>query len=252
MKSFLSGKHLPFPNVFLLIVLSVYMSWKKKDKSARIIISIAIGWFLVISTSFIPKLLVSNLENRYKVFSLQSLAGNSKPVNILVLGAGFSDDDRFPPNNNLSETALARLCEGIRIHRIIPGSTLITSAKGWENEISQAEVTAQAAIVLGVDSLRIKMQKKPENTWQEAEQYKQLFGDSAQLILVTSASHMPRAIYLFQKEGLHPIAAPANHQIKIGKHKRFWDWLPSIGNIIRMEFAFHEYIGLVWAKVISS
>ena len=252
MKSFLSGLLLPLPILFLLIVLSVYMSWKKKDKSARIIISIAIGWFLVISTSFIPKLLVSNLENRYKVFSLQSLAGNSKPVNILVLGAGFSDDDRFPPNNNLSETALARLCEGIRIHRLIPGSTLITSAKGWEVEISQAEVTAQAAVVLGVDSAHIKMQKKPENTQQEAEQYKQLFGDSAQLILVTSATHMPRAMYLFQKEGLHPIAAPANHQIKIGKHKRFWDWLPSIGNIIRMEFAFHEYIGLVWAKVISS
>ncbi len=252
MKSFLSGLLLPLPILFLLIVLSVYMSWKKKDKSARIIISIAIGWFLVISTSFIPKLLVSNLENRYKVFSLQSLAGNSKPVNILVLGAGFSDDDRFPPNNNLSETALARLCEGIRIHRIIPGSTLITSAKGWENEISQAEVTAQAAIVLGVDSLRIKMQKKPENTWQEAEQYKQLFGDSAQLILVTSSSHMPRAIYLFQKEGLHPIAAPANHLIKIGKHKRFWDWLPSVDNIQKMECAIHEFLGLVWAKALKN
>ena len=252
MKSFLSGLLLPLPILFLLIVLSVYMSWKKKDKSARIIISIAIGWFLVISTSFIPKLLVSNLENRYKVFSLQSLAGNSKPVNILDLGAGFSDDDRFPPNNNLSETALARLCEGIRIHRIIPGSTLITSAKGWENEISQAEVTAQAAIVLGVDSLRIKMQKKPENTWQEAEQYKQLFGDSAQLILVTSSSHMPRAIYLFQKEGLHPIAAPANHLIKIGKHKRFWDWLPSVDNIQKMECAIHEFLGLVWAKALKN
>ena len=252
MKSFLSGLLLPLPILFLLIVLSVYMSWKKKDKSARIIISIAIGWILVISTSFIPKLLVSNLENRYKVFSLQSLAGNSKPVNILVLGAGFSDDDRFPPNNNLSETALARLCEGIRIHRIIPGSTLITSAKGWENEISQAEVTAQAAIVLGVDSLRIKMQKKPENTWQEAEQYKQLFGDSAQLILVTSSSHMPRAIYLFQKEGLHPIAAPANHLIKIGKHKRFWDWLPSVDNIQKMECAIHEFLGLVWAKALKN
>lgn len=209
---------------------------------------ISIGWFLVISTSFIPKLLVSSLENRYKVFALKSLDGNAKPVNILVLGAGFSDDDRFPPNNNLSETALARLCEGIRIHRLIPGSTLITSAKGWEDEISQAEVTAQAAIVLGVDSTQIKMQKKPENTQQEAEQYKQLFGDSAQLILVTSATHMPRAIYLFQKEGMHPIAAPANHQIKIGKHKRFWDWLPSADNIRQMECAFHEYLGMIWVS----
>ncbi|MEI7526542.1 MAG: ElyC/SanA/YdcF family protein [Mariniphaga sp.] len=252
MKSFISGLLLPLPILILLILLACYLSWKKRERSARITLIISIGWFLVVSTSLIPKLLVSNLENRYKVFSLKSLAGNSKPVNILVLGAGFSDDDRFPPNNNLSETALARLCEGIRIHRLIPGSTLITSAKGWENEISQAEITAQAAIVLGVDSSRIKMQQKPENTHQEAEQYKLLFGDSAQLILVTSATHMPRAIYLFQKEGLHPVAAPANHLIKIGKHKRFWDWLPSVDNIQKMECAIHEFLGLVWAKALKN
>lgn len=249
LKSILAGLLLPLPILFLLFVLSGYLSWKKRHKSARIMLIISIIWFLVISTSFIPKLLISNLENQYKVFSLKSLIRNSKPVNILVLGAGFSDDDRFPPNNNLSETALARLCEGIRIHRLVPGSTLITSAKGWEDEISQAEVTAQAAIVLGVDSAQIKMQKKPETTQQEAQQYKQLFGDSAQLILVTSATHMPRAMYLFQKEGLHPIAAPANHLIKIGKHKRFWDWLPSSDNIRKIECAVHEYLGLIWARV---
>jgi len=208
---------------------------------------ISIAWFLIISTSFIPNLLISNLENRYKAFSLKSIVGNSKPVNILVLGAGFSDDDLLPPNDKLSETALSRLCEGIRIHRLIPGSTLITSAKGWKNEISQAEVTAQAAMVLGVDSAQIKMQKKPENTQQEAEQYKLLFGDSAQLILVTSATHMPRAMFLFQKEGLHPVAAPANHLIKREKHKPFRDWLPSADNIRKMECAFHEYLGLIWA-----
>ena len=248
MKSFLSGLILPLPILMLFILLACFLSWKKRYWSARLVVVLSIGWFLVISTSFIPKLLVSNLENRYTVFSLKSLDGNSKPVNILVLGAGFSDDDRFPPNNNLSETALARLCEGIRIHRLIPGSTLVTSASGWENEITQAEVTAQAAVVLGVDSTRIKMQQKPKNTQQEAEQYKQLFGDSAQLILVTSATHIPRAMYLFQEMGLHPIAAPASHQIKIGKHKRFWDWLPSTGNIVRMECAVHEYVGMLWAK----
>jgi len=69
----------------------------------------------------------------------------------------------------------------------------------------------------------MKMQKKPENTQQEAEQYKLLFGDSAQLILVTSALHMPRTMFLFQKEGLYPVATPTNHLIKIGKDKRFRD-----------------------------
>ena len=58
---------------------------------------------------------------------------------------------------------------------------------------------------------------------------------------------MPRAMYLFQKTGLNPLAAPTNHLIKKGKHTCFWDWLPSSANIRKMECAIHEYAGLAWA-----
>jgi len=249
MRSILSGLILPFSIFWLLIGIAAFFYFIKKNRISLRLFIISIIWLLTISTSFLPNFLVSHLEDLYNTFSVTNLIKNQKPVNILVLGAGYSDDERFPSINNLAEAALGRLCEGIRIHRLIPGSFIVTSASGYENEITQAEVTRQAAIVLGIDSLQIKMQKKPKNTRQEASEYKRLFGDTAKLILVTSAIHMPRAMKMFRKAGLNPLPAPTNHLIKKGKHKDFWFWLPAAGNIQKMESAVHEYVGLAWADV---
>ena len=76
-----------------------------------------------------------------------------------------------------------------------------------------------------------------------------MHGDSTQLIVVTSAIHMPRSMYLFQKAGLNPIAAPTNHLVKTSLQHDPWYWNPSSYNIRKMEAAIHEYIGLFWSKL---
>ena len=249
MSSFLSFLILPLPLLIFLIIATVFFLWRKRQNISKSFLVITVGWLLLISIPFLPNMLVIELEDRYTTFSVTSLINNQQPVNILVLGAGHSDDQRFPANDNLAEPALVRLSEGIRIHRLIPGSFIVASASGYKNGITQAEVTRNAAILLGVDPSRIKMQKKPENTKQEASEYKRMFGDTAQLILVTSAIHMPRAMKLFRKVGLNPLPAPTNHLIKKGKHRDFGWWMPSSGNIRKMESAVHEYVGLVWADM---
>jgi uncharacterized SAM-binding protein YcdF (DUF218 family) len=193
-------------------------------------------------------MLVSYLENQYKVVSPNTYNENTKPVNILVLGGGHTNDNRLPATNQLSESALTRLVEGIRLHRQIPNSSLITSGYAGKEDISHAEVLAKAAVLLGVDEKNISTQSLPKNTWAEATEYKRIFGDSARLILVTSAIHMPRAMKLFHKAGIMPIAAPTNHLVKKGKHRDPWFWIPSSGNIQMMESAIHEYAGIVWAN----
>jgi uncharacterized SAM-binding protein YcdF (DUF218 family) len=166
------------------------------------------------------------------------------------LGGGHTNDSRLPANNQLAKGALARLAEGIRILNEVEGSVLVTS--GWSGKreaIPQAEVLAQTAVLLGVDSARIKKQILPKNTWMEASEYKRLFGDTATLVLVTSAIHMPRAMYLFQKAGLNPLPAPTDHLIKKGEKTNPLFWMPKAGNIAKTESAIHEYVGILWYKI---
>ena len=239
----------PLPVFWILTALAFLLY---KNGKRRIAITFGTGTVVLmalVSTPFIPLLLVNTLENQNGVVSIEELKKSEKPVNILVLGAGYTDDKRLPENSQLTTTGLARLTEGIRIHRQIAGSVLITSADAGIQEIPQAEVVAKAAVLLGVDESNIRKQLLPKNTWTEATEYKRLFGDTAQLVLVTSAIHMPRAMYLFQKAGLKPLAAPTDYLVKKEKKRGFRYLIPSPGHISRTEAALHEYIGLLWAKM---
>ncbi len=80
----------------------------------------------------------------------------------------------------------------------------------------------------------------------EAEEYVKNFRSENKLIVVTSDIHMPRAMLLFRRAGLDPIAAPTNQLIKYGSVKYPWRWMPSAGYIGMMESVIHDYAGILW------
>ena len=70
----------------------------------------------------------------------------------------------------------------------------------------------------------------------------------APFLLVTSASHMPRAMMLNRKAGLNPIPAPTARRAAgttLKSDPAFW--LPSAGALEMSERAIHEYLGIAWA-----
>jgi uncharacterized SAM-binding protein YcdF (DUF218 family) len=243
---------MPLPVFWILVILAVIFYFSRRRTSSRIFTIFSIIWLLTISTSFLPVCLVTGLENRYEVFNPDSFKQTDKPVHILVLGGGHSNDQHLPANSRLTEVALARLAEGIRLHRQITGSIIITSGWSSSGNMSQAEVLAETALLLGVDRAFLKMQTKPANTMGEAAEYKRLFGDSALLIVVTNAVHMRRAIYAFQKQGLDPVPAPTNHLIKKDENYNPWIGIPSSNNIRKMESAVHEYVGFLWYRLMGN
>jgi uncharacterized SAM-binding protein YcdF (DUF218 family) len=248
MREFLSVLVMPLSIFWLLLAISGTMLLLKKKKATKWLFFIALIWLLVISTKFVPDLLVSRLENRFRSFSKSDCASLKNPVNIIVLGGGHSDDNRFPVNDRLSGVALGRMIEGIRILKLIPGSNLITSGYAGRLSISQAEVLKETAVMLGVDSSKIKTLTTTRNTSDEANTYKAKFGSAGNIIVVTDAIHMPRAMMLFKKAGLSPIPAPTNHHIKKYTAASPFSWMPGSGNMSLMEIAVHEYVGLLWAK----
>ena len=251
-------------NIFWLLIGLYFVSGYKKYKHQNRFLYAALIWMLVTGTRWVPDLMVNGLEKKYDAFTKDDEGGQDS-VYIHVLGGGGNNDLDIPEQERLSQASLARMSEGIRIHRMIPNSKLIFSGYSSTKTVTQAALTKEAAIAMGMANEDIVILETPTTTEEEAMAYKAAFGHSdAKLILVTSDAHMPRAMYLFRKHGLDPVAAPADHILKrhFGKSDvsmfegvsatsimsgNYW-WKSHRSNIDKFYIAMHEYIGLLWAK----
>jgi len=129
----------------------------------------------------------------------------------------------------LKKNRLARVC--------------LISAISWLGLITTAGF-------LGVPPDDIRQFTTTKNTADEAATYRLTFGIQNKLYLVTNAVHMPRAMYLFRREGINVTAAPTNFLIKKGSVSHpFTAFIPRSDNLFRMEKAPHEYIGQLFASL---
>ena len=150
------------------------------------------------------------------------------------------------PSSNLISNSLPRLNEGIRLWRANPGSKLsLYRAAAKSNNVSTAEAGARVAQSLGVPPGDIITLDKPKDTEEEAAAVKQAIG-SAPFLLVTSASHLPRAMIFFQQAGLHPLPAPAN-QLAIDSPLNPWERaIPSPVWLMHSDRVGYETLGRIW------
>jgi uncharacterized SAM-binding protein YcdF (DUF218 family) len=216
---------------------------RSKDAIAPFVMS---GLLLyAFSLNSVSGYLIRPLENAYPPLILTSAEIVKKPVKwVVVLGAGHWTDKRLPPGAMLEEAALYRLNEGIRVANRFQDSILVLSGGKFKDEQSNAQVMAAAAIDLGFNPGRIMLSDKALDTHDEAMHIKILAGSDV-FVLVTSASHMLRAVKLFENQGLKPIPAPTCYQNK-GEPEYF---LPGADNIKTCHMAVHEYLGLAWSFV---
>ena len=86
---------------------------------------------------------------------------------------------------------------------------------------------------------------QPKDTEEEAVAVKQAIGN-APFLLVTSASHLPRAMIFFQQAGLHPLPAPAN-QLAIDSPLNPWERaIPSPVWLMHSDRVGYETLGRIW------
>lgn len=233
----------PFNLIWMLLLASLAAYFLRREILFRWLILITTVWFLLVSTPLVPTALINSLEDRYDPAYAEDLENPDAEYHIIVLGGGHGFDDRLPPNSLLSGNALGRLNEGIRLHRLLPNSKLVLSGYSASGRTSQAEMLQKTALLLGVEEEATILQTEPGNTYEEAKIYADTFGDSYPVILVTSATHMPRAMMLFENFGVEPVASPANYRLRGSwKEKRFG--LPSNGYISHMNSALYEYAAI--------
>lgn len=238
----------PVMFLYVLLLVSVLCHFFKKFSGRNIGITVTVIWFFIITTPYIPEFLLWSLEKKSTQLQASEIKNLKGEYDIIVLGSGHVYNKNLSANDQLSTDALSRLVEAIRIFRLKPGSRLILSGYKGQTEISHAAVLYSAALDLGIDSSSIFLQTVPSNTLEEAMEYKKLFGRK-NLIVVTSAYHMPRAIKLFRANGLQPIASSASFLVNKQKRNHLTWLIPSSENVRFMDLAVHEYIGILWFRL---
>jgi uncharacterized SAM-binding protein YcdF (DUF218 family) len=206
------------PNVSLYFIIwgiTAYWFKRKKYKFSNLYLIIGLIALLICTTSYFPKKLIHTIEKAYQPIDLLQLEKTEKYY-IHVLGSGTSLDENLPASINLNSTTLTRLFEGIRVFNYLENGILVTSASAGKGNKSQAQVSKEAAISIGVDVKRIKILETPTTTLEEAKAFKKEFGVDKKLIIATSALHMPRAMEIFKDQGLNVIAAPTDYIYKEG------------------------------------
>lgn len=243
LKKLISHSLLPIPIVLLLLLIAIFCLYSKRlQRAGKLIVIVAFLILFFISFPITSSWFIEPLEFQYPV-----LLNPPKEIHyIVVLGGGNLINPGMPSTDLLSSSTLSRLIEGMRLHRLIPNSQLILSGGSYYSKKTDADSMAQAALTLGIKNHTIILEKQSWDTYQEAMYLKPLLGQQ-QFILVTSGVHMPRAMRLFQKLGMHPIAAPCDfHTFNPETPTAYF---PSGANIVTVESAEHEYLGLIAAKI---
>lgn len=204
------------------------------------------GMLLALGAAWAPVAdrLLGPLERHYP--ALRDMNEVQGIGHVVVLGGGHTSDGRLPETGQLSDASLARVVEGIRLYRSLENGQLVFTGGAVFDPVSHAQVMAKAAVSLGTDDERIILLDQAMDTAGEVLAVRELL-QKERFVLVTSASHMPRAMFLFQAAGMQPVAAPADYLVKDAGVSHPGDFFPSAAALRRTERALYEYLGLLWA-----
>lgn len=239
---------MPVPFCMAVLLLGLALLWTGRGpRAGRRLATLGALLLLLLGYGAVSGRLLASLERRHApVADVSAAAGRVRWV--VVLGGGSSSDEGLPAVMRLSEGSLARLVEGVRLQRQLPESRLLVSGGSVFGSQPDAETMSALAVELGVDRGALELDAHSPDTETQAEVVHARLG-AEEFYLVTSASHMPRALALFRKAGTNPLPAPTHFLTQNDRGLAPWDFFPSSGGLRRAEAATHEYLGLAWAKV---
>ncbi|WP_299689634.1 envelope biogenesis factor ElyC [uncultured Vibrio sp.] len=242
LKKVVSSLLMPLPAMLILafLGLALVMFTTKRKTGCLMTLSALIGIFLIAFQPVSSQLLMP-MERQHTAF----LPVDETVDYVMVLGSGHVVDDQIPPTSELSRTGLMRLSEGIRILRLYPGAKLILSGYGAGTEVSNARTMAKVALALGVAKPDIILLETAQDTWEEARQAS-AFVKNKKMILVTSASHMTRALKEFNAAGISPLPAPTNYLAQKGIIEPWNKYMPKAIYLEQTERYWYETMGLAW------
>ena len=242
LKTLVAELLMPLPVTLTLLLLGGLMAWRGMRRLGLGAMALGVALLALASWAPVADRLLKPLEARYP--AMQALPEGEEVVGIVVLGGGWTPDAPRSVTGRLGESSAIRLMEGVRLWRQRPALPLVVTGASRDPQVAPvAEGYAQAARELGVDQTRLQVLGTATDTGLEARAVREVLGEGAGVVVVTSAAHMPRAMRHFRRAGLAPLAAPTHYLTGLGRIDRLAYWVPSATQLHKTERAIHERLG---------
>jgi len=250
LKKILGNLMMPLSFSLLLLLLGLMLLWfshqqSKKQLWGKLLISLGTVLLLISSLPYTSQLLTVSLERNHPPL----FTAPTDLEYVIVLGGRHRNDPYLPPRYQLNSASYYRVMEGIRLMQANPGATLLLSGYGGSEPISNAQAASIVARQYGISAKQIRLVETPKDTAQEAALIAPIIKQHKSA-LVTSASHMPRALSLFHAQGANPLPAPTLFLGKEPQNALFmYEQLPRADNLGGSTAAWHEIFGSLWQKI---
>lgn len=219
------------PSIFIGLIFIIGLFYFLNNKNiGRFLIGLGVVLYFLFSYAPFTNSLLSGLEDQYD--KLPSERVDEADIIVVLSGGGF--------NSQL------RVDEAIRLYHLKGEAKIIFTGSSPLSNISEGQLFKNYLIERGVREEDIEIEDKARNTYENALYTKEIVGDDS-FFLITSDSHMPRSMEIFEKLELNAIPAVANSQeVAVDD---ILDYFPSGYNLYNADLALHEYMGLWFYRV---
>ncbi len=149
--------------------------------------------------------------------------------------------------------ALKLYQDGVAERLLLSGGNISWLGAGTSSGAQEMAILLE---MMGVPAEKMLLQEKSRNTYEDALYCAEMLSEMGiqEIVLVTSASHMPRSLALFEKQGLQVIPAPADFGVTEAGWQNLWHpsfeellvhLLPNASDLAATQTAMKEYIGIL-------
>lgn len=238
--------------LLILVVAGAFMLWS--DRWRRLggrMIGFCAVFVVLLAVLPLEKILLEPLENRFPIE--RSLP--SKIDGIITLGGAVNQFVTAGRNQPQITGAGERLTAFIELSRRYHAARLVYA--GGTGSISRQDLKEETVarklfIRLGLDNRRVFFESRSRNTFEGAvatfNHLKPSTGEK--WVLITSASHMPRAVGAFRRAGWTVIPYPVDFRTT-GKGSWLDFDLNLLSGLNLLDAALHEWVGLLAYRIMD-
>jgi uncharacterized SAM-binding protein YcdF (DUF218 family) len=199
--------------VLLLVAATILALFSFSPTRLRWVRQLVASSLLLLVTSSSPLIaypLIGSLESWYHP---PLLTPSDHFDAIVVLGGGIDEKGSLRPTDELNSLSRNRTTCGVDLYQQGYAPTLVLTggnARVFGTGPQVADEMKRWAVRLGVPESATKIDTEARNTYENATETKRLIGP-ASILLVSSASHLPRAVPVFTKQGFRVTPAPCDY-----------------------------------------